>query len=122
MYDESIRLIEMPDLESISVCLYSDNADVAALGERINARFEEAYMNGYNWDALIRFYVGKADPSLANEVNTDPEAGMFSAYMSYSPGNLEKMKRLESHLRAMLADEEALMEFIALNREQIEWD
>ena len=122
MYDESIQLIEMPDLESISVCVYSDHERLAALGERINARFDEAYMNGYNWDALIRFYVGKADRGLMDEVKTDPEAGMFSAYIKYSPDNLEKMKRFESYVRTMLADERALMEFIEANRDEIEWD
>ncbi len=57
-----------------------------------------------------------------NEVETDPESGMFSACMTYTPDNLEKMKRFESHLRAMLADENTLMEFIEANRDEIEWD
>jgi Immunity protein 51 len=124
VYDESIKLIETPEYgsDSISVCVYNEHDGLLALGEKINERFEEAYMNGYNWDALIRYYVASVDPDLMNEVETDPEAGMFSAYMSYSPENLAKMKRFESHIRSMLADEAALMTFIKQNYNEIEWD
>jgi hypothetical protein len=122
MYEDSIKLLEMPEHNSISVCVYNENEGIFELGERINAQFDEAYMNGYNWDALIRCYVGNADPELIDVINTDPEAGMFSASMDYSHDNLEKMKRFEGHIRAMLTDEKALLEFIAAHYEEIEWD
>lgn len=122
MYDESIKLIEMPEINSISVCLYIGHDDVFALGERINAHFDEAYMTGDNWDAVIMHYVRNADPERMNEVKTDPEAGMFAAYMSYSPANLDTMTRFESHVRTLLNDENMLMAYIEKNREQIEWD
>ena len=67
MYYESVKLSEMPEHGSISVCVYNVNDGIFQLGERINERFDEAYMNGYNWDALIRFYVGKVDPDLMEE-------------------------------------------------------
>ena len=122
MYDDSIKMLEMPNHESISVCVYNENEGLLQLGERINKRFEEAYMNGYNWDALIRFYVASLDSALMDEVETDPEAGMFSAYMPYSPENLEKMRRFETYVRAMVADEKALTKFIEKHYDEIEWD
>ena len=121
-YHDSIKLIEMPEHDSISVCVYNEHDGLFALGERINAKHEEAYMNGYNWDALIRFYVAQRDPNLMEEVETDPEAGMFSAYMSYSPENLEKMTRFESHIRAMVSNDEELIAFVDANVGEIEWD
>lgn len=122
MYDESIKLLEMPEYDSISLCVYNENEGLFELGERINARFEEAYMNGYNWDAVIRFYVACLDPKLMAEIESDPEAGMYSARMNFSPENLEKMKRFESHVRAMLADEAELLKFIEDHCDEIEWD
>ena len=122
MYDESIKLLEMPEHDSISVCLYGEQEGLFELGERINARFPNAYMNGYNWDALVRFYVASVEPALMEEIESDPEAGMYSAYTSFSPGNLEKMKRFESHIRALVADEATLMRFIEDHYEEIEWD
>lgn len=122
MYDESITLLAMPEHDSISVCVYNENEGLFELGERINARFEDAYMNGYNWDVLIRFYVARIDPALMAEIESDPEAGMYSAYMSHTPANLEKMRRFESHIRTLLADEAVLMNFIEEHYEEIEWD
>ncbi|MGB1250389.1 MAG: Imm51 family immunity protein [Candidatus Promineifilaceae bacterium] len=122
MYDNSIQLIQMPEYDSISVCVHNEVDGLFALGERINARFEAAYMNGYNWDAVIQCYVRTLDPELMNDVQTSPEAGMFSAYMSYSPNNLAKMQRFEAHVRTILMDEDALMAFIEENQDKIEWD
>ena len=122
MYEESIKLLEMPEHDSISVCVYNENEGLFEFGERINTRFEQAYMNGYNWDALIRYYVSAIDPDLMDEVGSDPEAGMYSAYMSFSPDNLRKMKVFELHVRTMLADETKLMAFIEEHYDDIEWD
>ena len=122
MNDEDIKLIEMPEHGSILVCVHIENDEIFQLGERINAKYEEAYMNGYNWDAVIRFYVAKVDPQLSGEIATDPEAGMFSANMVFSPENLEKMKRFEAHVRKLLSDEVELFTLIEENRDQIEWD
>lgn len=122
MYDDSIKLIEMPEHNSISVCVYNEHDGLLSLGERINEKHEEAYMNGYNWDALIRFYVGQKDPDLMAEVGTDPEAGMFSAYMTYSAENLDKMKRFEAHLREMVSSDDELIAFVDANVKEIEWD
>lgn len=122
MYDDCIALVELPDHDSISVCVYSEKEGLFELGERINARFDDAYMNGYNWEVLIRFYVSGIDPELMAEIESDPESGMYSAYMSFSPENLEKMKRFEAHVRMMVADETALMKFIEKHLDEIEWD
>lgn len=122
MHENSIKLIEMPEHGSISVCVYIESDGIFQLGERINERFEEAYMNGYNWDALIRFYIAKVDPDLIQEINADPEAGMFSAYMPYSEKNLDKMRRFESYIHELLSDEAALFKLIEDNRDSIEWD
>lgn len=80
VYNDSVKLLELPEHNSISVCVYNENEGVFELGERIHARFEEAYMNGYNWDAMIRFYVAGIDPALMDEIESDPEAGMYSRW------------------------------------------
>ena len=45
-------------------------------------------MNGYSWDALIRFYVGQKDGPLMAEIETAPEAGMFSAYTNFTTADV----------------------------------
>ena len=122
MYDQNVSLLEMPKYKSISVCVYIEQDGILQLGERIEKQFEAAYMNGYNWDALISYYVAKQDPELAAEVNSDPEAGMYSAFMSYSPENLVKMKKFEAYIRELLAEEATLFNFIKEHYSDIEWD
>lgn len=122
MYEDSIKLLEMPEHDSISVCVYNENDGLFQLGERIHSKHEIAYMNGYNWDALIRFYVGQKEPKLMAEVESDPEAGMYSAYMSYSAENLNKMKQFETHVREMLSDDDRLLTYIGEHVDEIEWD
>jgi hypothetical protein len=119
---DSITLIEMPEHNSISVCVCIEQDRLLQVGERINGRFGHAYMNGYNWDVLISFYVQRVDPALMLEVQTDPEAGLFSAYIDgFNPTNLAKMKRLKSHVRTPLADESTHMRFIEQHVHEIEW-
>lgn len=122
MYNDSIKLIEMPEHNSISVCVYNEHDAIFELGERIQKKFEAAYMNGYNWDALITYYVNLLDPKLMSLIESDPEAGMFAAYMPYSEANREKMRRFESYIKTMVSDENMLMQFITDHYEKIEWD
>lgn len=122
MYEESIVLLEMPEHDSISVCVFNEQTGLFELGERIGEKYEDAYMNGYNWDALIRFYVAQADPKLMTNIDTDPEAGSFSAYTSFSDENLEHMKAFRQLVLQMVADEEKLMAFIETHYDEIEWD
>ena len=37
----------------VEVCFYIEDKAVMALGERLNGLREEAYMNGYNWEAVL---------------------------------------------------------------------
>ena len=63
---------------------YGDNVgisfDVEAekpfhVGEQMNAAHEMAYMNGYNWAALLDWYLAQRDPALLEGLEHDPEAG-----------------------------------------------
>ena len=43
--------------ESIEVLLNAEHESILALGEKMNAACEDAYMNGYNWEAFFRYYL-----------------------------------------------------------------
>lgn len=122
MYERCIKLLEPEGGQWIQLCVYCEMEPLFELGQRIGARFEPAYMNGYNWDALIRYYVGLNDSELMAEVQTDPEAGMFTAFMSDSTENWQKMRRLEGFVRTLVNDEAELLAFIGAHLDDIEWD
>ncbi|MEM7096143.1 MAG: Imm51 family immunity protein [Actinomycetota bacterium] len=116
---DAVSLIEQPEYDAVTVVLQVGNTEVLALGERINTRWPHAYMNGYNWAALIHAYAEAQDPSLGALVQPDPEAGSYVGVTPYSAENLERMRDFEALILAMLSDESALYDFIEAN--EIPW-
>ena len=42
-----------------SVCLYVEQPEIMAIGQRMEELCPEAYMNGYNWEAFLQHYLQK---------------------------------------------------------------
>ncbi len=51
----------------------------AALRDERKEEKDEAYMNGYNWEAFLNFYLAKYFPEVMTGMSSDPEAGMYAA-------------------------------------------
>ena len=85
--------------EKIEVLLSAEHEKLLAIGEKMNAACEDAYMNGYNW-----------------------EAGMYGAYWSLTEENEARAKRFEDIIRALAEDEEALCRMVREHGGEIEWD
>ena len=108
--------------ESIEVLLSAEHEKILALGEKMNAACEDAYMNGYNWEALFRYYLEQNDPDILTDMKTDPEAGMYVAYWPLTEENEARAKRFEDIIRALAEDEEALCRLVREHGGEIEWD
>lgn len=52
----------------------------AALRDERKEEKDEAYMNGYNWEAFLNFYLEKYFPEVMTGMSSDPEAGMYAAW------------------------------------------
>lgn len=63
------------------------------VGEQMNAAHELAYMNGYNWAALLDWYLAQREPALLEGLEHDPEAGSYAGYYPLSPENEAKAKK-----------------------------
>ena len=104
------------------ICFYIQNDEVLELGERMNEVCEDAYMNGYNWEALINCYLRENAPDLLDGLAPDPEAGMYAAYYSGTPDNEGRAKRLADIIAFLLNDEDKLFGFLKAHESDIEWD
>lgn len=104
------------------VCLYNDDPKIIGTGEKMNEINEDAYMNGYNWEAFLNCYLAKKEPALLEGMKTDPEAGMYVAYYDFSPENEQKAKRLGEIIVSLIENEEELFQFLRDNGDEIEWD
>lgn len=104
------------------VCFYIENNNISAIGEKMNGIDENAYMNGYNWEAFFNCYLAKKAPELLEGMNTDPEAGMYVAYYELSDENTVKANRFEELIVSLVENERELYDFLRENGGEIEWD
>ncbi|MDE7194001.1 MAG: immunity 51 family protein [Oscillospiraceae bacterium] len=104
------------------VCFYIENNNIFAIGEKMNKIDENAYMNGYNWEAFFNCYLAKKSPELLEGMNTDPEAGMYVAYYELSDENSARAKRFEELIVSLVENERELYDFLRENGGEIEWD
>lgn len=108
---------------SIAVCLYIENNNVLSIGDKMNEINENAYMNGYNWDAFLNYYVGKHHPEVLEGLDSDPEAGMYCAfYEDGTPENEEKADKLIEIITDLIENEAKLYEIVTNEGNEIEWD
>ena len=108
--------------EKVFLTLDAGDSRVMALGEKLAALCPDAYMNGYNWEALLRYYLEKNAPDILEGMESDPEAGMYEAHWPRTPENEAKAKRFEEIIRSLIENEETLCRLVREDGGEIEWD
>ncbi len=113
---EYISIEEFED--SISLVFYIENDKVMAIGEKLQEINENAYMNGYNWEAVLNCYIENKAPQLMDSYEADPEAGMYAAYFE----NKEEAEAMADIIVRLIENEDELIEFVSSYGDEIEWD
>ena len=109
--------------DSICVTLDVENEDVMAIGAHMNEICDQAYMNGYNWDAFLTCYLEVNAPEIADAIDTDPEAGMYCAYFNGTDDATKALaKSFKQLIEKLLDNEEEIYDFLRENADDIEWD
>lgn len=93
------------------------------IGEKINQIYEEAYMNGYNWEVLLDYFLRKKAPNILKNMKTDPEADTYVAYYDgITNENEEKAEQLAQIIEDLIENENKLYEWLKKEGNSIEWD
>jgi hypothetical protein len=108
--------------KSISVCFYIEHDEPFAIGGKMNKVNENAYMNGYNWEAFFNYYLPKYAPDIAEGMETDPEAGMYVAYYALTPENEAKAEKFKDIIIGLVENEAELYRIVREEGDGIEWD
>lgn len=108
--------------DSINVWFYNENDKPFAIGEKMYEINEEAYMNGYNWDALFNYYLAKHAPDVLNGMESDPEAGSYAAYYDLTPENEKRAEKFVDIIISLIENEEELYRIVREESDEIEWD
>ena len=106
----------------ISLYFAIENKKILALGEEMNDIREEAYMNGYNWDAFLNYYLAENAPDILEDMESDPEAGSYVAYYEDGAANEDKAKRLADLIISLVENKEAVFKILREKGDEIEWD
>ena len=106
----------------IAVWFYNEEEKPLSNGEKMYEINENAYMNGYNWDALFNYYLAEHAPELLEGLESDPEAGSYAAYYPPSEENEKKAERFARIIVSLIENEEELYRIVRENGDEIEWD
>lgn len=115
-----VKVFSMDNI--VDVCFFVSREKPFAIGEKMNEVCEEAYMNGYNWEAFFNCYLEKNAPELLEGLGTDPEADMYAAYYDLSPENEVKARKFAEIITHLIENEEELYSFLRDFGNEIEWD
>lgn len=88
----------------------------------MNEIHEEAYMNGYNWEAFFNFYIPKYAPDIMVGMDTDSEAGMYVAYYDLSNENKKRAEKFLALIKFLMENEKELYRALKEDGDKIEWD
>ena len=107
---------------TISVCLYIEQDRIMAIGKQMKKINENAYMNGYNWEAFFDYYLSKYAPDIIENMEADPEAGMYAVYYNLSPENEIKAEKFVKVIQDLIENEEELYRIVREDGNEIKWD
>lgn len=92
------------------------------IGEKMNVINKVAYMNGYNWEAFLNYYLSKYAADVLVDMKTDPEAGTYVAYYSINPETEKRAEKLVKIIQGLLDNEEELFRIVREEGNNILWD
>lgn len=107
--------------ETTMVCFYNEQDKPFAIGEKINKINQQAYMNGYNWEAFFNYYLSKHAPDILEGLQPDPEAGMYAAYYKPTLESEVKAHKFARIIRSLIENEEKVYRIIREEGAQIAW-
>ncbi|MEP6929843.1 MAG: Imm51 family immunity protein [Flavobacterium sp.] len=130
-----IKKIVTENPKTISVCFYTQQNDVIEMGKKIKKTVSNSFgkfiirllpnlakMNGYDWEGFINYYLQKNHPEVLQNMETDPEAGMYVAYFTFSVENEKRADSLIEIITDLMENESKFLETIEKDGRLIKWN
>jgi hypothetical protein len=107
---------------SISVIFNIDIDKILAIGNKMLEINEDAYMNGYNWEAFFNYYLPKYAQDITMNMETDSEAGTYVADYPLTPENEARAEKFVEIIKSLVENEDELYRIVRDEGDEIEWD
>ena len=108
--------------EYISLNFFIENEKIMVIGEKMEKINPEAYMNGYNWEAFLNYYLEKNAPEVLEGMDSDPESKMYVVYYDNTAENTEKTAKLAEIIEYLVENPEDIYEIVRKHSDEIEWE
>ena len=107
----------------ISVSFDVADPKIMAVGEKMNEICDEAYMNGYNWEAFLNCYLSVNAPEILEQIDSDPEAEMYSAFIEEVNDETKALAvKFGELIEDLFNNEDKVYSFLNEYAEDIAWD
>ena len=116
------NVIVIKDENGLQVCFYIQNDKPFNIGKKMKKINKNAYMNGYNWEAFLNYYLAKNAPDILNGMTTDPEAGLYAAYYDVTAENEARAENFAKIINTLLENEEEIYCIVREEGKDIAWD
>ena len=117
-----IKITTKKDFGSVSVTLNIKDEKVAAICQKMKTINEQADMTGYNWEALLGYYLDEHFPEVAGGMGSDANAGKYTAYYKLTPQNEKKAEQLATIIEDLIENESKLYDIVKNNADEIDWE
>lgn len=108
--------------EYISLNFFIENEKIMNIGARMEKINPEAYMNGYNWEAFLNYYLEKNVPEILEGMDSDPESAMYAVYYDNTAENSEKTAKLAEIIEYLIENPNDIYEILLEHGDEIEWE
>lgn len=71
---------------------------------------------------FFNYYLGKNEPDILEDMDTDPEADMYTAYFPLTKENELKAEKFMEIIKSLIENEDELCRIIREEGDEIEWD
>jgi len=95
---------------------------LAVMDARMGEVYEEAYMNGYNWDAFLNAYLAANAPELLDGLDADPEGSAYFATYPLTPEYRQKAEKFKQVIVDLIENDSKIFAFLEKHGGEIEWD
>jgi len=117
-----IKISTKKDFGSVSVTLNIKDEKVVGIGQKMKAINDSADMNGYNWEALLNYYLDEHFAEVSAGMGSDANAGKYVAYYKLNPQNEKKAEQLAAIIEELIENEQKLYDIVTNNADEIDWE
>lgn len=117
-----IHIIENEEEDFITVTFESNNKKILKIWDTITDIESEAYMSGYNWEALFMYHFDNNYPWQFEELETDTDDENFIIHLEYSEENKVNAAEMAKIMEHLIENEDDIYDIVRENWDDIAWD